>query len=73
MASNRQFSRDYVIGLTLKHMRRSVDLSISKTFERIQEFEADREKSEEIFKTLSDLHALKKQIESFNSFIGEDK
>ena len=57
------FSIEYVISATKKHMLKSIDISIRKTIERIAEFEGDRDKSEEVFRTLSELNGMKKQLE----------
>lgn len=59
------FSSEFVLKTTAKNMRKSVDLSIQKTFDRIPEFAGDQEKSSEIFKTLTMLHSIRKQIDSF--------
>ena len=40
------FSIDYVLKTTARHMRKSIDISIRKTFERIEEFEKDSKKSD---------------------------
>ncbi len=61
------FNRSYVIRMTYKHMCKCVDVSISKTIERISEFAGDPAKSSEIFKTLADLHAMKRQLDNFQS------
>jgi len=63
--TSKPFSRGYVLRTTAKHMRKSVDISIRKTFERIAEFANDQEKSKEIFSTLSTLHSMRKQIDDF--------
>ena len=65
--AGKPFSIGYVLQITVKHIRKSIDISIGKTFERISEFSDDREKSEEIFKCLSDLHSLRKTIDTFQS------
>lgn len=67
MAENqvKPFSMGYVLRTTAKHMRKSIDISIRKTYERIQEFEGDQAKSQEIFKTLAQLHAMRKQLDDF--------
>ena len=57
------FSIEYVISATKKHMLKSIEISIRKTIERIAEFEGDREKSEEVFRTLSELNSMKKSLE----------
>ena len=57
------FSIEYVISSTKKHMLKSIDISIRKTITRIAEFEGDRDKSEEVFRTLSELDGMKKQLE----------
>ena len=62
---SKPFSMGYVLRTTAKHMRKSVDISIRKTFERIAEFDGNLEKSQEIFKTLAVLHTLRKQIDDF--------
>ena len=61
------FSKGYVLRTTAKHMRKSIDISIRKTFERIKEFSDDQQKSTEIFETLSQLHDMRKQIDDFQS------
>lgn len=67
MVENQQkpFSQGYVLRTTAKHMRKSIDISIRKTFERIAEFEGNQEKSQEIFNTLAHLHAMRKQLDDF--------
>jgi hypothetical protein len=59
------FSQGYVLRTTAKHMRKSIDISIRKTFERIQDFDGDQEKSKEVFLTLSILHQLRKELDDF--------
>jgi hypothetical protein len=61
-SKNKPFSLDYVINATKKHMLKSVDISIKKTIERIQEFSNDPEKSKEIFETLSHLDSMKRSL-----------
>lgn len=70
--SSKPFSQGYVLRTTAKHMRKSVDISIRKTFERIAEFAGDQKKSQEIFKTLAVLHRLRKDIDDFQSQNKED-
>ena len=67
MADNQQkpFSQGYVLRTTAKHMRKSIDISIRKTFERIKEFDSNQEKSQEVFNTLAHLHAMRKQLDDF--------
>ena len=48
----------------VESMRGSIDKSIDITLARMPEFENDIEKSNEAFKALSDLHALRKQLDS---------
>lgn len=52
-------------------MRKSIDISIEKTFDRIAEFDGNQKKSEEVFKTLAALHGLRKQLEEFQSLNAE--
>lgn len=60
----KQFSMEYVLTATYKHMLKSVDISIKKTLNRIAEFEGNQEKSQEIFVTLTKLHKIKSDIDS---------
>jgi hypothetical protein len=61
------FSMGYVLRTTAKHMRKSIDISIRKTFERVAEFADNREKSDEVFRTLSFLHTMRKQLDDFQA------
>lgn len=61
------FDMKYVLRLTARNMRKSIDVSIRKTFERIKEFSDDKEKSSEIFETLAKLHEMRKQVEEFQA------
>ena len=67
MSENKKkpFSIGYVLRTTAKHMRKSVDISIRKTFERVGEFEGDLDKSKEVFQTLSTLHQMRKTLDDF--------
>jgi len=65
----------YVLRTTAKHMRKSIDISIRKTFERVEEF-GDGPKAKEVFETLSFLHTMRKQLDDFqqanqNQFRGD--
>jgi len=62
---NKPFSKSYVLRTTAKHMRQSIDISIRKTFDRIAEFDSNKEKSTEIFETLSVLHQMRKNLDDF--------
>lgn len=61
------FSMDYVLRTTVKHIRKSIDISIRKTFERIAEFDGNQEKSQEVFRTLTALHAMRQSIDNAQS------
>ncbi len=63
----RPFSMGYVLRTTAKHMRKSIDISIRKTYERVAEFADNQEKSREIFETLGVLHQMRKQLDDFQS------
>jgi hypothetical protein len=75
------FSKSYVLRTTTKHMRKSIDISIRKTFERIKEFSNEgetpsEEKSREVFETLQFLHRMRKDLDDLqhqnsDSFRGE--
>jgi hypothetical protein len=68
----RPFSMGYVLRTTAKHMRKSIDISIRKTFERVAEFAGDQNKSQEVFKTLAFLHTMRKQLDDFQAQHSED-
>jgi len=67
--TNPSFDKDYVISLTLRHMRNNIDLSISKTIGRVAEFENDNAKSMEVMQTLSALHGMKRDVDGLISKI----
>ena len=50
---------------TFKHMRRSTDISIRKTFERFKDFDNDKEVGRDIMETLSVLHEVRKMLDDF--------
>lgn len=57
-------------------MRRSVDISISKSFERFQDFDQNSKVGQEIMETLSVLHTVRKMLDDFqkeNSNLFTDK
>ena len=59
------FSKSFVMRTTLRHMRRSVDISIRKSFERFQDFDQDSKTGREIMETLSVLHTVRKMLDDF--------
>lgn len=67
MEIEKPFSMGYVLRTTAKHMRKSIDISIRKTFDRVAEFAHNQEKSEEVFKTLSNLHIMRKNLDDFQN------
>ena len=66
------FDLGYVISTTVKHMKKSIDISIQKTFERVQDFPDNSEKSKEVFKTLSYLHQMRKNLDDFQNSINTE-
>lgn len=70
--ADKPFSKAYVLRTTAKHMRKSIDVSIRKTFERIAEFDSNREKSREVYETLSMLHLMRKQLDDFQAEYSEN-
>jgi predicted component of type VI protein secretion system len=63
------FSKNFVILATLKHVRRSIDISISKTFDRVKDFDGQPDKATEVMETLSELHQMRKSIEDLERSI----
>ena len=70
--AQKPFTIGYVLSTTAKHMRKSIDISIRKTFERIPEFDGNQVKSQEVFKTLAVLHTMRKQLDDFQASNLED-
>jgi len=73
---DKPFSKSFVMRTTFRHMRRSVDISIRKSFERFQDFENDSATGKEIMETLSVLHTVRKMMDDFqeeNSHLFTDK
>ena len=71
-AAQKPFSIGYVLRTTAKHMRKSIDISIRKTFDRVAEFDGNQAKSEKVFRTLSTLHAMRKQLDDFQAANADD-
>jgi hypothetical protein len=66
------FSQEYVLRTTAKHIRKSIDISIRKTMDRMNEFKDDHVKANEVFRTLTILQAMKQQIEGYQVSVNED-
>lgn len=71
--NQKPFSKLFVLQTTARHMRKSIDVSIRKTLERVQDFSDDEAMSAEIFETLCDLHSMKKNLDDFQSKITPPK
>lgn len=63
MDFDKPFSLEYVIGITVKHMLKSIDISINKTFERTKDDSLSAAKKTEAFETLSILHQMRAQLD----------
>jgi len=73
---DKPFSKSFVMRTTFRHMRRSVDISIRKSFERFKDFDNDSRAGKEIMETLSLLHTVRKMLDDFqleNSELFNDK
>lgn len=70
--AQKPFSQGYVLRTTAKHMRKSIDISIGKTFDRVAEFAEDQQKSQEVFQTLAFLHTMRKQLDDFQNTHSEN-
>jgi hypothetical protein len=71
-SAQKPFSQGYVLRTTARHMRKSIDISIRKTFERIADFDGNEVKSQEVFRTLSSLHSMRKQLDDFQAVHAAD-
>jgi hypothetical protein len=65
MVDKPPFSKSFVMKTTFRHMRRSVDISIRKSFERFQDFDKDSDIGRDIMETLSVLHTVRKVLDDF--------
>jgi len=63
--SDKPFSKTFVMRTTFRHMRRSVDISIRKSFERFQDFKEGSKEGRECLETLSVLHKVRKLLDDF--------
>lgn len=59
------FSKAFVLKTTSKHIRRSIDISIRKSFDRMKDFEDQPDKKTEVFETLDVLHKMRKLVDDF--------
>lgn len=66
------FTKGYVLRVTTKHLRKSIDVSIRKTFDRVKEFADDQDKSREVFDTLAVLHKLRNALDEFQRINSEE-
>jgi len=65
--TEKPFSKSFVMRTTFRHMRRSVDISIRKSFERFQDFDNDSDTGKEIMETLDVLHKVRKMLDDFQA------
>ena len=65
--SEKPFSKTFVMRTTFRHMRRSVDISIRKSFERFQDFDEGSREGKECLETLSVLHTVRKMLDDFQA------
>ena len=57
------FNKYYVLRITSLHIKKSIDTSIRKTYDRLK----DVEDKQEVFETLDVLHKIRKIMEDFES------
>jgi hypothetical protein len=72
MESSTPFSMAYVLRTTTKHMRKALDISIRKTFDRFPEFANNPVKSKELFVTLAYLHTMRNNLDKFQAQNSKD-
>lgn len=61
----RPFSKAFVLKTTARHMRRSIDISIRKTYDRLSEFKDEPSMVMEIMETLDVLHRQRRMLDDF--------
>jgi len=71
MDNIKPFTKSHVLRLTAKNMRRHIDVSIRKTFDRVKDFEGDNKASKEVFETLDLLHRLRGKLDEFQAEYSE--
>jgi len=59
------FSKSFVLSTTTFHMRKSIEISITKTYDRLHDPSTDEDRKIEIFETLDILHKMRKMVEDF--------
>ena len=57
------FNKFYVLRITSMHIKKAIDTSIRKTYDRLN----DVENKQEVFETLDVLHKVRKLMEDFES------
>lgn len=60
---NKPFNKYYVLRITSLHIKKSIDTSIRKTYDRLK----DVDDKQEVFETLDVLHKIRKMMEDFES------
>lgn len=73
--TDKPFSADHVLRVTLRHMQRQINISIQKTIIRMSEFTDNPEKAKEALFTLGELgrlNALLEEICNHNKDIFKD-
>ena len=61
--NNKPFNKFYVLRITSLHIKKAIDTSIRKTYDRMK----DVENKAEVFETLDVLHKVRKLMEDFES------
>jgi len=61
--NNKPFNKYYVLRITSLHIKKSIDTSIRKTYDRLK----DVEDKQQVFETLDVLHKIRKMMEDFES------
>lgn len=64
---DKPFSKAFVMRTTFRHMRRSIDISIRKSFERFKDFNENSKEGKECLETLSVLHTVRKMLDDFQA------
>jgi len=67
MENKPPFSKSFVVKTTMKHMKRSIEISINKSFDRLKDVDNESVLGKEIIETLSVLHVMKKMLDEFES------
>jgi hypothetical protein len=61
------YTKSFVVKTTLRHMKKSIDISVSKSLERLKDVDNQSIHGKEVLETLSVLHTMRKLVDEFEA------